>query len=598
MNDRELEIFAAKIRKDIIELLMHRGYGHLGGSLSLVEALAVIYGRHMHINPKDPSDPNRDYFVLSKGHAGPVLYSTLAELGYFDKSMLMTLNDGGTNLPSHPDRLKTPGVDMTTGSLGQGTSAAAGIATGLKLSGKDNYVYLVVGDGELNEGQCWEAFQYIANYKLDHLIVLIDENKRQLDGFTKDVMNPFSIPDKMKAFGFNTQYVKGNDLKAVDEAITKAKSVRGEAVCIVLDTIKGAGVKYFEDMVSNHSVKFNNDEIIKAGNDAIEALNAVIGEQLMFELVENRTLKGKEMTQVVVDTLASMMDENDKVVALDADLGGASKFTKLAKSHPDRFIECGIAEANMVGVCAGLSLTGYIPFMHTFGPFASRRVYDQVYLSCGYAHNTINIYGSDPGFCTGPNGGTHCTLEDVALMRALPGSVIVDAADATQLEWVVRELAKSEGVHYFRANRKPVRELYKAGSTFTLGKGNVLCKGDDVLVISAGQIVNDALDCAEALAKEGISVEVIDMFTIKPLDVDLILSEVKGKKAVVTFENHSITGGLGSAVAEVLAEHGCAIPCKRMGVNEQFGQVGTQDYIQAAFGLTSADLCRCIKEVL
>ena len=154
----------------------------------------------------------------------------------------MTLNDGGTRLPSHPDRTKTPGVDMTTGSLGQGTSAAAGIATGLRMKESSRYVYMIVGDGELNEGQCWEAFQYVAHYKLNNCIVIIDDNKRQLDGYTKDVMNPFSIPDKMKAFGFDVQVVKGNDIEAIDAAIEQAKAVKDQAVCIVLDTIKGQGV--------------------------------------------------------------------------------------------------------------------------------------------------------------------------------------------------------------------------------------------------------------------------------------------------------------------------------------------------------------------
>lgn len=273
---KELEIFAAKIRVDILEMLKHRGYGHLGGAMSIVELMSVLYGKQLHVNPQKPNMEDRDMVVLSKGHAGPVWYSTLAEKGYFEKSMLMTLNDGGTKLPSHPDRLKTPGVDMTTGSLGQGTSAAAGIATGLRMKGSNRYVYLIVGDGELNEGQCWEAFQYIAHYKLNNCIVLIDDNKRQLDGYTKDVMNPFSIVDKMKAFGFHVQKVKGNDIEEIDKAIDIAKQVTDQAVCIVLDTIKGQGVPYFEKMESNHSVKFNNDEINSETEKAILKLKAFI----------------------------------------------------------------------------------------------------------------------------------------------------------------------------------------------------------------------------------------------------------------------------------------------------------------------------------
>ena len=252
----------------------------------------------------------------------------------------------------------------------------------------------------------------------------------------------------------------------------------------------------------------------------------------------------------------------------------------------------------MIGVGCGLSSEGFIPYVHTFGPFATRRVYDQIYLSGAYAHNTINIYGSDPGFTVGPNGGTHTTWEDVALMREIPGSIIVDPCDETQTRWVVKELSKHEGVHYIRANRKDVRNVYTPDSTFELGKGNVLREGKDILIIVSGQLVSDALDCAEKLVEEGYSVEVIDMYCIKPLDIDLVLSESKGKKVVVTFENHSIYGGLGSAVAEVLMENGVNVPFKRHGVDERFGQVGTPDFLQKEFQLTADDLYRTIKSMI
>ena len=238
----------------------------------------------------------------------------------------------------------------------------------------------------------------------------------------------------------------------------------------------------------------------------------------MFTLSKDRSKKGKELRMVVVETLQDMMKSDAQVVAMEADLGGASGFTKIQKSNPDRFIQCGISEANMTGVAAGLSVTGFKPYLHTFGPFASRRIYDQIFLSGAYAGNTMNIYGSDPGFTAGPNGGTHTTWEDVALMRAIPHAVVCDAADEVQLDWIIREFARMEGVHYIRANRKDVRNVYEKGSTFEMGKGNIVREGSDVLIISAGQLVSDALDCAEVLSKQGISVEVIDMFCIKPLD--------------------------------------------------------------------------------
>lgn len=306
----------------------------------------------------------------------------------------------------------------------------------------------------------------------------------------------------------------------------------------------------------------------------------------------------KELRMVFVETLQDMMKTNDKVIALEADLGGASGFTKIEKSNPDRFINVGIAEANMAGISAGLSMRGFVPFMHTFAPFATRRIYDQLYLAGGYSHNTINIYGSDPGVCVAVNGGTHTSFEDVALMRALPNSWVLDPADATQLEWCIREVAKRKGVNYIRANRKPVENLYAKGSTFEIGKGNIIKEGKDVLLISCGEILITALQAAEELEKEGISVEVVDMFSIKPLDSELVAKEAANKKAVVTFENHNIIGGLGSAVAEVLSDNGIGVKLKRVGINDQFGQVGTIDYLKEAYGLTVQNLKTKIKETL
>lgn len=272
----ELESLAAKIRLDTLCSIKKMGQGHLGGSFSIVELLAVLYGKQLRINPQDPQWADRDRLVLSKGHAGAALYSALANTGYFDRSWLWTINEGGTRLPSHPDRWKTPGVDATTGSLGQGTSMAAGIATGLRLAGKDNFVYLIVGDGELNEGQCWEAFQYIAHFKLNHCIVIIDDNKKQLDGPTKDILDPFDIQQKMTAFGFYTEKVPGADMQAIDEAIERCKAIEDQAVCIVLDSVKGQGVPFFEELDANHSVKFTTDEINQAAEAAIKELTIKI----------------------------------------------------------------------------------------------------------------------------------------------------------------------------------------------------------------------------------------------------------------------------------------------------------------------------------
>lgn len=318
----------------------------------------------------------------------------------------------------------------------------------------------------------------------------------------------------------------------------------------------------------------------------------------MWKRLERAPKKAREQRVVFYQTLEVLMDENPKIVALEADLGGASGSLRVKRSHPENFIECGIMEANMIGVAAGMSMRGFVPFVHSFSPFASRRVADQVFLAGAYSHNTINIYASDPGVCAATNGGTHTSFEDVSLMRAIPGVEVYDPADGVQLEWLIRTLAERSGVHYIRTTRKDILPVYEPGSTFELGKGNVLCEGGDVLMIAAGTVLEDALGAAKALAESGVSVEVVDMFTLKPLDEELVLREAAGKRLVVTVENHSITGGLGSAVAELLAARPVHAPLLRVGVREQFGQVGSLKYLKRAYGLDAESIVAAVRAAL
>lgn len=305
-----------------------------------------------------------------------------------------------------------------------------------------------------------------------------------------------------------------------------------------------------------------------------------------------------EMRKVFVETLDELMKEDGRVIALEADLGGASGFSKLKNSHPSQFINVGIAEANMMGIAAGLSMRGHVPFVHTFAPFAVRRACDQIFLEGAYAGNTINIYGSDPGACAAQNGGTHTTLEDIAIMRAIPTVEVYDPADGVQLRWLIRELAGRKGVHYIRAARKGMPDIYAEGSSFETGRGCVLREGKDVLLVAAGLGLKLALEAAEQLRAEGIDAGVIDMFTIAPLDTELLKAQIPGKKLVVTVENHGITNGLGSAVAEVIAGEGYGVRLSRIGSRNQFGQVGSQEYLMKAYGLTVENILDTVKRHL
>ena len=266
-NYNEIKKLAKDIRISMLKMLLNLGFGHFGGSLSVVETLAVLYGAVMKIDPKNPNWEGRDYMVLSKGHAGPALYAALAIKGYFPKEELMTLNVNGTHLPSHPDRLLTKGVDATTGSLGQGVSLATGIAMAEKLSGKDNSVFTILGDGELNEVQCWEAFQFIAHHNLNNLTVFVDYNKLQLDGTLEEIIKPFSLTEKFKAFGFDSVEVKGDDIEGIYNLLKNPRGENERPLAVILDTKKGQGVKYIENLKNSHHLRLTDEvkaEIEKA----------------------------------------------------------------------------------------------------------------------------------------------------------------------------------------------------------------------------------------------------------------------------------------------------------------------------------------------
>lgn len=257
MKELDFKKFATQIRIGVVEEMRARGFGHIGGSLSVCDVLSVLYEGVMRYDPKDPKWPERDKLVVSKGHAGPAVYATLALKGFFPYDMLASLNQPGTNLPSHCDKNKTPGVDMTTGSLGQGTSLAVGLALGDRLAGRDSRTFLIVGDGELNEGQCWEAAMFTAAKKLTNITWIIDDNKRQLDGWTANVLNPFNFEEKFRAFGFDAVTVKGDDVMGLYEALTAPVGDKPKA--IVLDSVKGAGVADVVNTFGNHSMSPSKD---------------------------------------------------------------------------------------------------------------------------------------------------------------------------------------------------------------------------------------------------------------------------------------------------------------------------------------------------
>lgn len=312
--------------------------------------------------------------------------------------------------------------------------------------------------------------------------------------------------------------------------------------------------------------------------------------------MSNLILETTEMRKAYSETLKELIKEDKNVYVLEADLSEAITTTSIGVDYPKNFVNCGIMEANMVGAASGLSLLGKIPFIHTFSPFATRRCYDQIFLSGAYAKTNIKILGSDTGVTSQHNGGTHTSFEDVALMREIPEATVITATDSTMLKYLIREIKDIYGIHYITTIRKNAYKIYDENEKFEIGKGKILKDGKDFTIISNGIMVAEALKAAEELEKQGVSVAVIDMFTIKPIDKDLIIEYAKKTGKIITAENHNVTGGLGSAVAEVLVEH-YPIPMRKVGIEDRFGQVGTQEFLQKEYGLTAEKIIEKASEL-
>ena len=316
-----------------------------------------------------------------------------------------------------------------------------------------------------------------------------------------------------------------------------------------------------------------------------------------MKIVYNGEMDPRAFKDVLGTEIPRLCEENPDIVYLDADLMSCIGTRKYALAHPDRAINCGISEANMVGVAAGMAAVGFKPIVHTFGPFASRRVFDQVFLSAGYAGNDITVIGSDPGVCAAFNGGTHMPFEDIALYRTLPNATIFDITDANMLVSLLEQCGDIPGVKYIRVGRKSAAKVFADGEKIPLGKAIPLREGKDAVVFASGILVHEAMQAAEALAKEGVDVAVVNVYEIKPLDTETVCKYAKATGRVVVAENHNKIGGLYSAVCETLAKCKCAT-IDYVAVEDEFGEVGPQNYLQERFGLTSKHIVEKVKGLL
>ena len=317
----------------------------------------------------------------------------------------------------------------------------------------------------------------------------------------------------------------------------------------------------------------------------------------MFSVETTIAPEKREMRATFAETLDALADGDKRVVYLDCDLMNSVGMSGFAKKYPEQTVNCGIQESNMIGVAAGMSATGLVPFAHTFGTFASRRVMDQVFVSAAYAKLNVRIVGSDPGVTASTNGGTHMPLEDMGMMRCIPEVTILEPTDSAMLSDLLRQTKDAYGVYYIRLSRKVADKIFTDGSTFEIGKAAQVRAGRDVTIFATGICVGDALKAADILSRSGIDAAVSNMFTIKPLDRDAVVRAARETGAVVTAENHSVIGGLGSAVAEVLSETECA-PLERVGVRDRFGEVGGVEYLKKTLGIGVEDIVAAAKKAV
>lgn len=316
-----------------------------------------------------------------------------------------------------------------------------------------------------------------------------------------------------------------------------------------------------------------------------------------FTLSEIHEDNDVEMRKVFCDTLMELAGKNDKICLLDADLMGAMGTKPFAAKYPERTIDCGIQEANMIGVACGLSVQGKIPFTHTFAPFCTRRACDQIFLSGAYNKANVKVIGSDPGITAAYNGGTHMPFEDMGIMRLIPNMTVIEPTDNVMLRDIVKQISEQYGMHYLRLVRKSAPEIYKEGSSFEIGKAVPIIEGKDAAIIASGYCVKEAIDAAGILSQKGISVRVLDMFTWKPLDEAAVIKAAEETGAIVTAENHNIINGLGAAVSQTVARN-IPVPVEYVGVQDEFGEVGPVSYLRERFGLTADSIVAAVERAI
>jgi transketolase len=599
---------ATRLRIDSVVSTTEAGSGHPSTCCSAAEIMAALFFSEMRYDLRDPHNPDNDRFVLSKGHAAPVLYSAWAEAGIISRDDLLKLRRIDSDLEGHPTP-RLPWVDVATGSLGQGLCAAIGTALNARRIASDYRTYVLLGDGETAEGSVWEAADVGAYFKLDSLCAFTDVNGLGQSGPTQFGHEMDAVAARWRAFGWHALVVDGHDLAALLEALDEARRTKGKPTMILARTLKGKGVSIFEGKDGWHG------KPLKKGEELDKAL-AELKSQLLPEEEPLRSPQpprsvsrppssdarlsppSYKMGESVATreaygaALARLGEADDRVVALDADVKNSTFSEKFLHKYPDRFYETFIAEQVMIGASMGLAARGAIPFPSTFAAFLTR-AYDFIRMAA-ISNVNIKMAGSHAGVSIGEDGPSQMALEDLAMMRAQPNITVLYPSDGVSTDRLVERAAYHPGPVYMRTSRPKTPVIYGPDETFEIGGLKIVRQsGDDAAtVIGAGVTLFEALKAYDELQKQRINIRVVDLYSLHPIDAATLLrcaKETKGR--LITVEDHYPGGGIGDAVAAAVASGGFTV--KRLAVSE-IPRSGTPDELLDRYGISARHIVAAV----
>jgi transketolase len=610
MTHEELAELGQQLRVDAVRAAAAAGSGHPTSSMSAADLMAVLLGRHLRYDFDAPSLAGNDHLIFSKGHASPLLYALYRAAGVIPEEELLTFRGLGSRLEGHPTP-RLPWVEVATGALGQGLPIGVGFAlTGRWLDRLPYRVWVLSGDGELAEGSVWEAFEHAGYEHLDNLVAIVDVNRLGQRGPTRHGWDTAAYAQRMAAFGWKTIEIDGHDVAAVDRAYAEAIATTGRPTAILARTLKGKGVEAIENVEGFHGKPLPEpDEAIAElggprnlvvrvphpvpeaaarprpnANGPVELPRFDVGDK-----VATRTAYGQALT--------ALGTARGDVVALDGEVSDSTRTEYFAKEHPDRFFECYIAEQQMVAAAVGMQVRGWTPFANTFGAFFTR-AHDFVRMAA-IGRANLNLVGSHAGVAIGQDGPSQMGLEDLAMFRTAHDSVVLYPCDANQSARLVVAMADCPGICYLRTTRGDTPVIYDPGEDFRIGGSRLVRAGDAdvVTIVAAGVTVHEALAAADRLAADGILARVIDLYSIKPVDVPTLREAATATGRFVTVEDHRPEGGLGDAVLEAFADGRPMPRVTRLAVRQMPASATPDQQLRAA-GIDAAAIETAARDLL